>query len=98
MPLVRCPGRQALTWQGARPGARLGILFAAKRGGSVIPGGTCAGTVLGLDSNRLRLFYILSAGEGRGSASANVGDSVCGGYVQAIELPTCRTSNVVPVR
>lgn len=93
----QCPGRQTMTWQGAQPGSRLGILFAARQGGFIIPGGTCAGTMLGLDTNRLRLVHILSAGEGSGSASESVGDSVCGGYVQAIELPTCRTSNVVQV-
>lgn len=93
----QCPGRQTLTWQGATPGSRLAILFAAVQGSYVIPGGPCAGTALGLGDNRLRLFAIRPAGDGSGSASANVGDSVCGGFVQVIELPSCQTSNVVPV-
>ncbi len=91
-----CPGSVSVDASGATAGGSVALVFAANTGNYIIPGGfTCGGTQLGLGSAGIRLVQVRTA-DGNGdvtfSGSAPVG--ACGGYVQAIDVSTCETSNV----
>lgn len=93
-----CPGPVTVSWSGAQPGGRQALLFASSRGSFRIPQGQpCAGTVLGLGSNQLRIVTppgVFSTGNGSGSLQGNAGQAVCGGFLQLIQAGNCQTSNV----
>lgn len=93
-----CPGPVTVSWSGAQPGGRQALLFASIRGSFRIPQGQpCAGTVLGLGSNQLRIVTppgVFSTGNGSGSLQGNAGPAVCGGFLQLIQAGNCQTSNV----
>lgn len=94
-----CPGQVSVNWSDAPQNTTLGLVFAASPGSTTIPNGTCAGTVLGLSGQGIRLVTTVNSGSGSGSVSGNVSqNSVCNGYLQMIETGNCATSNVVRVR
>ncbi|MAE70871.1 MAG: hypothetical protein CME06_10430 [Gemmatimonadetes bacterium] len=90
-----CPGTVTGTVGGATPGGQVGFLFARITGSANVPCGMqCGGRQLGLGP-RVRLVAI-------GTADAN-GDVIatgiapvlaCGGYLQAIDLSSCRQGEV----
>lgn len=93
-----CPGSMTLTFTGGTPRSRIGILIAADTGSFTIPGGPCRGTVLGLSSRGLQIVATpLTDGDGRFEFSRNVGTAVCGRFLQAVDGPTCVTTNVVQI-
>lgn len=92
-----CPGLVRLSWSGAEPSRQQGIVFARNLGSFVIPSGPCKGTPLGLGSQGIQLYSIISTGSGSGSVSAQAGQGACRGYVQLITVPSCATSNVAQV-
>lgn len=92
-----CPGTVRLEWSGADANRQQGIVFARNTGNFVIPTGPCEGTQLGLGTNQLQLFNIISTGSGSGSVNAQANQGACRGFVQLIQTHSCVTSNVAQV-
>jgi len=97
-----CPGSVTIGWSGAAPRQSQGLLFARGRGSQVIPpGNPCAGTVLGLNANQLRLVdppgFFSSGNSGSGSFNGQATQGACGGFLQLIQGGSCLLSNVAPV-
>lgn len=94
-----CPGGGPIrvSWSNATPGGQIALLYARNTGNFPIPqGNPCAGTPLGLGTNQLQVAYQGGGGaNGSRTLNANAGSGVCGGYFQLLDVPTCRTSNVV---
>lgn len=92
-----CPGQITVSWSGAAPNGQQALLFAATQGNVVVPTGPCAGTVLGLGRNQLRIVSppgLFSTGNGSGSINGNASQQACGGFLQLIQGGSCTTSNV----
>jgi hypothetical protein len=91
-----CPGMVNLTWSGATPSRNLAIIFASNRGNLAIPDGNpCAGTRLGLGASNIQLVQTIGTGtNGINSINGNTSNGACGGFLQLLDLDTCRTSNV----
>jgi len=94
-----CPGGGPIRveWSNATPNGTIALLFARNTGNFPIPpGNPCAGTPLGLGTNQLQVgFQGGSGANGSRVLNATTGPGACGGYFQLLDLPTCRTSNVV---
>lgn len=90
-----CPGYVILSWSGATPNRRQGVVYGREEGKFIIPVNPCQGTVLGV-TRQVELFVILETRDGKGTVIAYGGEA-CGGYIQLVEGGTCRTSNVVPM-
>lgn len=72
-----CPGRITVRWEGATPDRRAGLWFSRSQGSFTLPG-PCAGTVLGLGSNGLRLAKIFQSGpDGGGVMAGRVPSLAC---------------------
>lgn len=98
-----CPGRLTIEWSGAAPRQQQGLLFASGRGSQRIPNGQpCAGTVLGLNAQNLRLVsppgFFSTGNNGSGSISGQAAPGACGGYLQLIQGGSCITSNVAQIQ
>ncbi len=93
-----CPGTVRVSWNGARPSTTLGLVLARAPGEFVIPSGPCAGFRLGLGSDGIQLISTFGSGiNGSGQRSGFAGEPSCRRYLQIVELPGCRTSNVVRI-
>lgn len=92
-----CGSNMTLRASGATPGGPIGVIYSFGLGSYVIPGGPCAGTVLGLDGVGITLAAVLTADAGGFSSyTAFVPPGACGNvYVQGIDVTTCATSNVI---
>jgi len=93
-----CPGVNNVTVNGGVPGNQCFVGYAWGLGSYTVPGGPCAGTVLGLDATVSLVpgspFTFDASGQVVFSAFVPAG--ACGAvYVQAMESPTCCVSNVV---
>lgn len=91
-----CPGTINLTWSGATPSRNMAIIFASNRGNTPIPGNNpCPGTRLGLGTQNIQLVQTIGSGaNGINSINGNTSGGACGGYLQLLDLTTCRTTNV----
>ncbi|GEM_PF-1967078 len=91
-----CPGTVNLTWSGATPSRNMAIIFASNQGNVPIPNGSpCAGTRLGLGTQNIQLVQTLGSGtDGINSINGNTSNGACGGFLQLLDLTSCRTSNV----
>lgn len=93
-----CPGAMTFTATGATPSGTVAFVWGTS-GSFVIPGGyPCAGTMLGLTPLLAPPpGYALDAADGSGTAvfSVNVPPVGCGLLLQAVDLSTCTTTNVV---
>lgn len=87
-----CPGQITVAWSGAEPNAQQAIVFGQSEGSTIIPGGVCQGTMLGIQGN-VRLVNTVPTGNGSGQVSGNAGTAACGGYIQLVTVPGCATSN-----
>lgn len=96
-----CPrgGEIHVSWTNASPDSPIAILFAQQTGTFEIPPGqACEGTVLGLGSQRLDVVYRGASGaDGRRTLLGTTGRAACGGFLQLLDLATCRLSNVAPI-
>jgi len=88
-----CPGTVTVSWSGATPNVQQAIVFGANAGSTTIPGGPCAGTVLGMQGG-IQLVRMLGTGSGSGSVNGNAGTAACGHFLQLVEAGSCNTSNV----
>lgn len=96
-----CPGGGTLiiSWTGATPNTQVVLLFARGQGSFVIPSQyTCAGTVLGLNSNQIQIGFTGTSGPGGNrSVSTQAGSGACGGYLQLLQTVDCVTSNTAQI-
>ena len=96
-----CPsgGVQLISWAGARPGSQVVLLYSGALGQVFIPPGSpCAGTALGLGADHLTVVLNqTSDSEGKRIVPIHAPRAACGGWLQAVELRRCRTSNVAPL-
>ncbi|MCC6907457.1 MAG: hypothetical protein IT430_05905 [Phycisphaerales bacterium] len=94
-------GEIEVRWFQATPDqrARIAILYAKRTGNFVIPNGNpCSGTALELGQLGLQVAHTGSAGQfGAGRIKRTVPRSVCGGYLQLVDIARCATSNVVRI-
>ena len=92
-----CPGSMAFSVDGATPGGRVALIHASGTGLVTIPSGfPCAGTVLDLDGSATLGVTLTADAAGFASTTASVPASFCGStWVQALDLASCATSNVV---
>jgi hypothetical protein len=93
-----CPGMNNVTVSGGVPGNLCFLGYATALGAYTVPGGPCAGTVLGLDASVTLVPgspFVFDA-SGQVLFSAFVPAGACGAiYVQAMEDPSCCISNIV---
>lgn len=96
-----CPsgGRITIGWSDATPSAQIALVFARTTGNFVIPTGQpCAGTRLGLSSQQIQLAYTGASGaNGARTINATAGPNACGGYLQLLDVASCRTSEAVRI-
>ncbi len=94
-------GEIEVRWFQATPDqrARIALLYAKRTGNFVIPNGNpCSGTALQLGQLGLQVAHTGSAGQfGAGRIKRTVPRSVCGGYLQLVDITRCATSNVVRI-
>jgi len=88
-----CPGAVAVAVSGASANGEVAIVLGPGTGSVVVPGGPCAGTVLGLSSPRL-LARPQADGNGDFSTVVDVPGSACGQFLQVVDVTTCGTTNV----
>lgn len=90
-----CPGLVTVNISGATPGATVALLRATGTGSSTIPGGPCAGTVIGLNGTAAIVDTVVADVNGDAVFSGRVPAAGCRLFVQAVEAGAdCRTSNV----
>lgn len=88
-----CPGPMAVQVSGCTPGGGVAIIY-GQAGSHVKGGAVCNGTVVRI--TRPTLCAVLTAdGSGNASKSFNAPPGACGLSVQAVDVSTCATSNVV---
>ncbi len=97
-----CPngGQSGITWNNAEPNGRVALVYARKTGQTIVPqNAPCAGIELGLGSQRLQVAFVeQSDSEGAGQRQFFTPQAACGGFLQLIDLTSCRVSPVVQVK
>ncbi len=92
-----CPGPVDIEVTGATPGGHIAFLSADGPGNAPIPQGPCTGNT-GLDASGLTFRKLRTAdGTGATVVQPNLGASMCGLWVQAVDADTCTTSAAVPL-
>ncbi len=89
-----CPGTVTVAWNNATPNTQLAIVFGQNQGSTIIPGGPCAGTQLGLQNGVQLIRTVGSGANGNGSVNGAAGTAACGHFLQLVEVGSCDTSNV----
>lgn len=92
-----CPGPMTFTVNGGAPGNPCKFGYAFGTGAFVIPSGPCAGTITGLDATATPIpgTYPFNP-SGQVNQTFIVPPGACGLiFVQAIDMATCCTSNVI---
>jgi len=90
-----CPGLMNACVSGATPSGTVAFVYGACGGQTVIPNGMpCAGTVLDVGGAKLACTTVADGG-GNACCSGYVPQAGCVLCVQAIDVTTCATSNVV---
>jgi len=88
-----CPGAVNLTASGLTAKGEVGIFRGDRIGTGSIPAGVCAGTKTGLAG--LTPVRVVKAGpDGTLTVQGDLMGKACGSYVEAVDLTTCRVSNV----
>ncbi|NOG55239.1 MAG: hypothetical protein HND57_13100 [Planctomycetes bacterium] len=97
--LGSCPGDMRFKVEGATSNEQVAYIYAEGTGSVEIPpGNPCAGTVLGLNMTAMLADVVTADGDGMAKFDVRVPGRACGQvYMQAIDLETCATTNVVPV-
>ena len=96
-----CPGGGPIRvqWSGASPNAQVALLFARDQGSFTIPQQyPCAGTRTGLGMSQIRLAWQGSGGaSGARVINGTAPRSICGGFMQLLDVASCRMSNVASI-
>lgn len=96
-----CPAGGAIqvSWTGATPGGTIDLYFAKNLGSQTVPSGPCAGTALSLGATAFQKPFSGGAGaNGNRTVNSNAASSACGGFLQLVDLATCRTSNTALIQ
>ena len=88
-----CPGTVEFAIASATPGGFVGLAGAPAVGSSTVPGGSCAGTELGL-SNPIPIAGETADGGGGVTIELTVPAPICSAVVQVLDLSSCEVSNV----
>lgn len=97
-PMGGCPGLEAFSIRNATPLSSVAIVYGYGNGPKTIPGGlTCAGTVLDVSPPQFGWGITTTDSNGEGLFFArNLTNRMCDRLnLQAVDLVTCVTSNVV---
>jgi hypothetical protein len=90
-----CPGTMTISATGATPGGRVRFLRATGTGNVVWPGGSCAGTPLGLDDSMRPLRSVAADASGVASFTLTAPAAACGVIlIQALDAASCATGDV----
>lgn len=94
-----CPdgGPIEILWANNTLNGVVAFIYGMSVGETTIPSQfPCAGTSIGLERLGIRFVGDKPSGpDGRGSIAGILRSGVCGGYLQLLDLTTCKTSNVV---
>lgn len=91
----QCPGSGDVTIDVGVPRGNIAIISSFNRGSYVIPTGVCAGTRLGLGTDRIRYQGNITANaDGVAYIAWNFRSWVCGRKVQFVDLTTCCVSEI----
>jgi len=91
-----CPGEITFSLSGATPGGIIYVITAEAEGVGIPPGGPCAGIHVNLENPRF-LGSLIADSAGTTTIQRNAPGSVCGKLLQAMDMTTCGTSNVVEI-
>lgn len=89
-----CPGEVELRVNGATPGGTVAFIYAQRDGTAIIPTGICAGVQLGLDRSAQLIATDVADNFREAKVLGRAPGAVCGGRIQALDVSTCRTTNV----
>jgi len=89
-----CPGLVDVSLLGATPNAGVTFVRGTMEGSTTVPGGSCAGTPLGLANPEI-LAVVTADGEGSVRVEREPPAALCGIVLQAIDNDSCAVSNVV---
>ena len=93
-----CPTLVGFHVTNATPGGQVTLVYSWNLGAVVIPSGPCAGTVLGLGPINIQAISTMTAtSSGFVRFFGNAGPTACNKYLQAVDITTCTTSNVVQI-
>ena len=85
-----CPGNTTFAMSNVTRNGSWALVVSPSLGTFTIPSGSCAGTVLPLAGQGIRLLGVYQAdGSGRGSVTVNVPAVACGYYLTGVDLATC---------
>lgn len=92
-----CPAAVQISVHGVSPIGQVALIYAFAAGSVTIPGGfPCAGTTLGLNQTATLASVITADANGDASLDTSVPARACGNiFIQALDLSSCGTSNVV---
>ncbi len=91
-----CPGELSVSVIGTTPSGRVLLLGAQSEGVTVVPSGPCTG--LEVDLANPRLFFDGTATSGGDLLlTPEVGAGTCGRLVQAVDVDTCATTEVLEI-
>ena len=94
-----CPGTSFIDVICATPGSDVAIIFGTLKRQYTLTGNTCPGTTILVHPSKFlpgSPFIHVANGEGKITFQGNVPQAVCDRiYIQAVDLTTCNTSNVV---
>lgn len=87
-----CPGAADVLLRGFTPRSQVVLASGAAAGRTVLPGGPCRGTALGM-SQATTVGTFRTNADGDLRLSPNLPAGVCGQYVQAVDLTSCVVSS-----
>ncbi len=88
-----CPGSATITVHGATPNASIAIWAGKTAGSTTITSGSCAGTTIAIGRAR-QVTTGKSDANGNLTIQLRTNARRCGQLMQAVDLTTCKTSNV----
>ena len=91
-----CPGPVKLSLTGATRKGLVALGGAQAEGSFAVPGGPCPGLVLDLEQPRL-LTSRVAGKNGSLTFTRNIPPAACGTFLQAVDITTCTTSNVLAI-
>lgn len=89
-----CPGSTTIELADGSPAGDVAFLRGSGPGSTVVPGGPCAGIVVDLAGPRL-LAVVTADAAGGLEVVRDLPEAACGVTIQAVDLTSCSTSNVV---
>ena len=89
-----CPGSVTVKIDGGSSNGKLFGIISDSSGATVVPSGSCSGTVVPVANGQLATTLVAQA-DGSFSASFNLGDSTCGRVIAVLDQTSCEVSSAV---